>query len=262
MTDKVRDPSPEAREYVDPEERIRPMPLIPAIVAIGMVVWGLVYIVVVGPIGPSEYGDHRTLADLRGAAGGDGAGGGAVDGASVFAANCVACHQAAGTGLPGVFPPLAGSEWVNGEGRVVANILLHGITGDIEVLGNHYAGTMPTFDRFSDAEIAAVVSFIRSSWGNHGDPIDAALVEAERAAARRSGPFGGGADLTTLRDQLAAEPAGGSGEPGDAGASAEAEDPGASSAEAASAEAEDAGAPSAAIEAPSEAPAPSESPSP
>jgi len=202
MIDKHRDDEAAHREHVDPEERIRPMPFVSALIAFGLAVWGIVYLAMSGPLTPTIYGDHRTLADLRGQPAAAQAGA-AVDGQAVYAANCVACHQATGAGLPGVFPPLVGSEWVMGEPAVVANILLHGITGQIEVAGTTYAGMMPPFAQLGDAELAAVASYIRSGWGNQAGALDAALVEQERDAARRDGPFAGGSDLEALMAELA-----------------------------------------------------------
>ena len=115
------------RENEEPEERIRPVPLAAVIVTLTMVLFGVVYIFLSEPFGNAELGDRRTLADLSGPA--PVAAGAAVDGKAVFAAQCVACHQATGKGLPGVFPPLDGSEWVQGDARTVANFLLHGING-------------------------------------------------------------------------------------------------------------------------------------
>ena len=119
---------PRDRETTDPVERTRPIPVVVAAITLAMVLWGVVYILRAESFGPASLGDQRTLADLRGAAP---ASGQAVDGKQVFAGNCVACHQATGLGLPGVFPPLDGSEWVTGDERMLANILLHGISGPI-----------------------------------------------------------------------------------------------------------------------------------
>src|SRR3546814_16988052 len=84
--------------------------------------------------------------------------------------------------LPGVFPPLANSEWVNGKASLTVQIVLHGVTGDLTVNGTHYNGHMPTFkDKLDDAQIAAVVSHIRGSFGNAASPVDAAMVKAARA---------------------------------------------------------------------------------
>ena len=121
-----------------------------------------------------------------------------MDGKAVFAAQCVACHQATGKGLPGVFPPLDGSEWVQGDARTVANILLHGINGKITVAGAEYSGAMPSFQQLGDAELAAVVSYVRSIWSNKAESLPATLFAQERKVSTRTTPFEGGAALKAL----------------------------------------------------------------
>lgn len=186
------------RESVDPEERIRPMPILPALVAIGMVAFGFIYIFTSGPYSRPALGDQRTLADLRAKpAAGAGGAGGAVDGNALFAANCAACHQATGLGLPGVFPPLDGSEWVHGSPKVLANILLHGINGEITVKGNSYKGLMPSFAQLSDAELAGIATHIRNTWSNQGEPVTADLFAQERKRDQKT-PFDGEAALKAL----------------------------------------------------------------
>lgn len=104
-----------------------------------------------------------------------------VDGAQLYAQQCVACHQATGEGLAGAFPPLAGSEWVTGEADVPVKILLAGLGGPIEVKGATYNGAMPAFGAvFNDEEIAAVVTHIRTSFGN-----EAGEVTTEQVASIR-----------------------------------------------------------------------------
>lgn len=207
MIDNGTDSRAAKRENVDPEERIRPMPLLPVAIAVGLIVWSLVYLAISGPMTPIPYGDQRTLADLRGPAAttASSAAGAevAVDGKAIYAANCAACHQATGTGLPGVFPPLVDSDWVTGDPAVLVNILLHGIEGEIEVGGMVYTGMMPPVAQLSDAELAGVASYIRSEWGHDATSVDAGLVQLEREANRRDGPFAGGADLEKLRAELA-----------------------------------------------------------
>ncbi|HMN20044.1 MAG TPA: cytochrome c [Ottowia sp.] len=188
------------RENEDPEEAIRPMPLSALLIAVFMVLWAVVYILYSEPLANSRYGDQRTLAELSGPAPGAAAAGGAVDGAAIFAAQCAACHQATGKGLPGVFPPLDGSEWVHGEPRILANILLHGITGEIEVEGQKYQGQMPAFAQLSDAELAGVASYIRGTWSNKAEPLGAELFAAERKSDRTT-PFEGGAALKALLEK-------------------------------------------------------------
>lgn len=122
-----------------------------------------------------------------------------ADGEALFGSNCVACHQATGAGIPNLFPPLDGSEWVAMDARVISNILLHGIDGEITVKGATYKGMMPSFgDKFSDDEIAAIATYVRSAWSNTSGPVDASLVAAERKAGSRTTPFAGGAELKEL----------------------------------------------------------------
>ena len=183
------------RENEDPEEAVRPMPVAALLVAAGMVVWAVVYILSTEPLTLSQFGDQRTRAELSGPVA---AAGGAVDGKALYAAQCAACHQATGAGLPGVFPPLDGSEWVQGEPRVLANILLHGVTGEITVKGNKYQGAMPAFAQLSDAELAGIASFIRGNWSNKAEPLQAELFAKERADGSRTTPFEGEAALKAL----------------------------------------------------------------
>ena len=192
------DPSHRAqeRENDEPEERIRPVPLVVAAITLAMVLFGVGYIFLSESFGNAELGDRRTVADLSGPA--PAAAGAVVDGKAVFAAQCVACHQATGKGLPGVFPPLDGSEWVQGDARTVANILLHGITGKITVAGADYNGAMPSFQQLGDAELAAVTSYVRSAWSNKAPPLPVTLFEQERKASTRTTPFEGGSALHAL----------------------------------------------------------------
>lgn len=183
------------RENEDPEEAVRPMPVAALLVAAAMVVWAVVYILSTEPLTLSQFGDQRTRAELSGPVA---AAGGAVDGKALYAAQCAACHQATGAGLPGVFPPLDGSEWVQGEPRVLANILLHGITGEITVKGNKYQGAMPAFPQLSDAELAGIANFIRGNWSNKAEPLQAELFAKERADGSRTTPFEGEAALKAL----------------------------------------------------------------
>ena len=184
------------REQLEPSERSQPIPLIVAVITLAVVLAGVAYILFSESFGRADLGDRRTLADLSGPAAGSGTG--AADGKQVFTANCVACHQATGKGLPGVFPPLDGSEWVAGEERTVANILLHGVTGEMTVMGNSFKGAMPSFQQLSDAELAAVASYIRAEWSNKAGAIKTELFEAERKASTRTAPFNGGAEVKAL----------------------------------------------------------------
>lgn len=183
------------RETAEPSERSQPVPLVVAVITLAVVLTGVLYILWSEPFGRADLGDRRTLADLRPVAARAGQ---VADGQQLFNANCVACHQTSGKGLTGVFPPLDAAEWVNGDSRVLINILLHGINGEIIVAGQAYKGVMPAFGHLGDAELAAVLSHIRSSWSNKSAPIEVDLVTAERKVSTRTSPFAGGAELKTL----------------------------------------------------------------
>jgi mono/diheme cytochrome c family protein len=90
----------------------------------------------------------------------------AVDGAAMYARQCSACHQAQGGGLPGTFPPLAGNHDLYRDRMFPVYVLLNGLEGSITVKGQNYNGAMPPFDHLSDAEIAAVVGYVRAAWSN------------------------------------------------------------------------------------------------
>jgi mono/diheme cytochrome c family protein len=188
-------PTPaQLREEADPTERVQPIPLVVAGVAVAMVLAGAAYILASEPFGMAGLGDQRTVADLRPAQRtADG-----IDGKQLFTANCVACHQAGGTGVAGVFPPLDGSEWVTGDPRVLANILLHGVEGELTVNGTVYKGTMPAFAQLGDAELAAVATYVRTSWSNQAGEVAPELVAGERKQNARTKPFNGGAELKAL----------------------------------------------------------------
>lgn len=193
MVQKSGPRRPQQREEDDPSERERPIPTLVALITLVVVLSGAAYILLSDPFGPGDLGDRRTLADLRAPAPGAPA-----DGKTVFSANCVACHQATGKGLPGVFPPLDGSEWVLGDERILANILLHGVSGEITVAGATYKGAMPAFKRLSNAELAAVASYVRAEWSNKAAAIAPVLFEAERRASSRTTPFNGQAEIKAL----------------------------------------------------------------
>jgi len=137
-------------------------------------------------------GEGAVHAPLPSGAGGA-AGGGAepVNGAAVFSGHCAACHQATGLGLPGVFPPLAGSAYVNGDPARLARLVLRGLTGPVTVAGAAFNGAMPAWaDQLKDPEIAAVLTYVRSHFGNSAESVAADLVAAARAAtAGRTGSW-------------------------------------------------------------------------
>ncbi len=194
MSDRLKQP-PRQREYGDPEERTQPLPRVLVLLAAALIGWGAWYITSLEGTADPRLGDRRTLSALTPAV----PAAGAVDGAQIFAGKCAACHQATGLGVAGVFPPLAGSPWVLESETRLTQILLHGIQGPIDVLGTTYNGLMPPWNALSDEEIAAVATYIRTSWGNTAAPVSAATVAAQRAAtAARTAAWSGGAELLTI----------------------------------------------------------------
>lgn len=102
-------------------------------------------------------------------------------GADLYAANCLSCHQANGQGLTGEFPPLAGNMLVNAaDPRPAIKVVLDGMAGT-EVGGVHYRAVMPGFrQKLADDEVAEILSYVRTSWGNTATKVSAADVKARR----------------------------------------------------------------------------------
>ena len=90
----------------------------------------------------------------------------------------MSCHQDKGQGIAGLFPPLAETKWVTGDREQLIDAVLEGLSGEIEVNGKKYNQEMPGFKSLlSDQEIASVLTYIRSSFGNKASeitPVDVA----------------------------------------------------------------------------------------
>ncbi len=103
-------------------------------------------------------------------------------GKAVYLGTCSTCHQLEGQGLSSVFPPLAKSDFLMADRERSIHIVLAGLAGPIDVNGSRYDNVMPPFANLTDHEIADVLTFVRSSWGNGGDAIDESEVARVRAA--------------------------------------------------------------------------------
>ena len=117
----------------------------------------------------------------------------AASGEQVYV-QCAGCHQASGAGVAGAFPPLAGElprlAAAGEAGRLFpVKVLLFGLRGPIEAQGKPYNASMPSFGWLSDADIAAVLNYVFTNWGNDKllpkgfKPISAEEVKALRAKA-------------------------------------------------------------------------------
>jgi mono/diheme cytochrome c family protein len=109
---------------------------------------------------------------------------GGPDGQALYG-RCAACHQPNGAGLAGAFPPLSASEWVTGKAEIPIRVVLHGLQGEISVAGSTYNSVMLPYGgtgEMNDAEVAAVLTYVRSSFGNSASAVTADEVAAVRAA--------------------------------------------------------------------------------
>ena len=106
-------------------------------------------------------------------------------GKQVYDALCLNCHQPTGLGLPGVYPPLAGSDWVAGDAATLAKIVIHGLNGPIKVNGTDFKQVapvpMPPMG-LSDTQIADVLSYVRMNFGNKAPAVKGGEVKATRDA--------------------------------------------------------------------------------
>lgn len=100
-------------------------------------------------------------------------------GKNAYEANCQACHQANGQGIPAAFPPLAQSDFLNENHERAIGAVIHGLSGPIRVNGELYDGVMPAVT-LSDEKVANVVTYILNSWGNDGGEITPQQVADQR----------------------------------------------------------------------------------
>lgn len=184
----------EAREHAEPSEADGALSPIVLVVVGALAYFSLTYALSATNDDPYGYGgDHRSVYTPAAAP---------LDGEGLFGQHCSACHQSSGQGVPGSFPPLAGSSWVVQDPQTPTRVLLRGLQGPIEVGGNAFAGEMPNFgNKLKDEEIAKIVTYIRTSWGNEASevtPEDVAAVRDSLADAPAR-PWNGGAELEAAR---------------------------------------------------------------
>jgi mono/diheme cytochrome c family protein len=102
------------------------------------------------------------------------------EGEIIYKSQCLSCHQADGSGVPNMYPPIRESDWVNGDKTKLINVLLKGLQGEIEVNGDYYNQSMPKHDSLTDVQIAQVLTYIRKNFGNNSGAINPADVKKLR----------------------------------------------------------------------------------
>ena len=111
-------------------------------------------------------------------------------GQAVYSRTCIACHQPTGMGIPPVFPPLAGSEWVSKDASIAVRNIVNGMQGPITVQGVTDNSMMPPGAGLTDKDIADVVNYVNHSWGNTGPTVTEAEVTAiKKKYADRKTPW-------------------------------------------------------------------------
>ena len=135
-------------------------------------------------VNPSEIAQARSAGGVE-----VGADAGAA-GAGVYSGNCASCHQADGAGQAGLWPPLGehAAHLYNADRDYLPQLLLYGLNGEIEVAGESYNGQMPAWKQLGDDEIAEVLNYVLTNWGNEAatenfEPYTAADVEPLRGEA-------------------------------------------------------------------------------
>lgn len=181
-----RNHAPELLHHSNRDLFLRPLPLWLMIFSMFLFFWAGMYLAY------NSGGFKATVFDAT-VVSWSGGGGSAVAapidmktlGKKVFAQSCVICHQITGMGVPGQFPTLIGTEWVlsqdwHGDNHLVKQVL-YGMQGPITVKGMPYNNAMAAWNQLSDQQIAAVLTYVRSDWGNNAPPITSEFVAKIRA---------------------------------------------------------------------------------
>jgi mono/diheme cytochrome c family protein len=192
--EEKRQPDPDAlmaaamREMSEPKDGIAPTPVWLMLFFFVLAGWSGYYIAkYAGAFRPDVYNEHfiQGAAPLAKPTPVDPM----VLGRQTFSA-CMQCHQDTGKGIVDTYPPLVGSPIVLGDPATPVRILLHGLQGNVSVNGKTFNGQMPSWDRFSDEQIAAVLTYVRNAWTNNAASVDPALVTALRKqTAGRTQPW-------------------------------------------------------------------------
>jgi mono/diheme cytochrome c family protein len=182
---------PSAITAPEPKASTAPVPVWVFVVLFALLYWGMVYFDSnSGWFSPQIYAPYRSAAELQTYQPPTGG----VDlarGKVVYENICALCHNPDGNGKPNQAPPLAGSEWVAASPERLLRIPLVGLSGPITVKGESWNLAMPAMGAtLSDEDLAAVLTYMRSSWGNKYSEITAEHVKTVRAqVGSRTQPF-------------------------------------------------------------------------
>jgi mono/diheme cytochrome c family protein len=105
-------------------------------------------------------------------------------GKTVYAANCLTCHQANGGGVPNLNPPLTGTKWVKGPKANLIQFVLKGSKGQVVIDDETFHNAMPAQAHLTDEQIADVLTYVRNSFGNKSSAVTPAEVAAARAKTK------------------------------------------------------------------------------
>nr|WP_121269475.1 cytochrome c [Pedobacter schmidteae] len=104
-----------------------------------------------------------------------------ANGKKIYGQYCLVCHMADGAGVPNMNPPVSKTSYVLGDKTRLINVILNGLATGEEIDGETYTNVMPAHNFLKDEEIAAVLSYVRNSFGNKAGGISAGEVKAVRA---------------------------------------------------------------------------------
>jgi len=111
-----------------------------------------------------------------------------ANGKNVYVQNCLTCHQADGTGVQRMNPPLIKTTYVLGDKTKLIQIVMNGFNEDVEIDGKKWSNSMTPHDALKDQEIADVLTYVRNSFGNKASAVTAAQVKAVRAVNKKPQP--------------------------------------------------------------------------
>lgn len=177
----------------EPQASIEPVPVWLLVLLFVLLYWAMVYFDRDGGwFSPQVYAPYRSVADLQ--AHQPPTGGADLARGKIYYENvCALCHNSDGNGKPNQAPALAGSEWVTGNPEQLVRIPLAGLAGPITVKGENWNLAMPAMGAaMSDDDLAAVLTYMRQSWGNKASEITAEQVKAIRGkVGNRTQPWTG-----------------------------------------------------------------------